>query len=167
MKINDVYKLQYTEAYKKTQSPHTDFNHCFERLGVVVENHNDNLIIVDTFWGIKDSEGRKFNLDDIGKIIDIELIGNLDNYETLESSMIDYYADDDLMRLSRQHGCSQNCVYFYKKKGSSKSAEKMSKIINDRIAGKESDILFSTRELKRLKEMLIKVDDGYTEDVYI
>ena len=87
MAQNDVYRYHPAE------------HHCHE--GIAVENEHG--VLVDTFWGIGDWSGRKVGRD----AEDLELIGNLDNYELSPRNGIEGvadYAPADRLVITSQHG---------------------------------------------------------------
>ena len=161
MKVNDIYKIRYTDDYKKTIfDPH----HCFEGLGVVKEISNQ-LILADTFWGIGDYSGKTFSNKDVGAKIKIDYIGNLDDLEPIYRQDIDYLDDTDVVVLSRQHACAKSCISYYKKKGAVKSAKKIEAVVREKIEDAKHRIKSASRDVERLEETLGKILNGDL-DVY-
>ena len=167
MKVNDVYKIKYTDKYKKTQSPHKDFSHCFEGFAVVKMSNDEEMVLYDTFWGIGRRGGKSFKLGDIGIKIDIEYYCNLDEVEKASSDDEAYYDDKDLYIITDQHGCVPRCVHYFKTIGANKSIEKMKKSIESKILNLESTIKSSQYKIDRQKLYLKQLDSGDLDNIWI
>jgi hypothetical protein len=158
IKVNDVYKFRYNAEWtKKLHEPYW----CFDGQLIVKKHRNGELYLVDTYWGT--SENKSFTLEEALQQGDLTYICNLDEIEKCEQYDLDYYADEDLFDLSHQHRCYKA---FYKRKGATKSPEKMKRVLETKIHSTEHDIAWKTDELKRLKEKLHKLDLGDI-DIYI
>ena len=160
----DIYRINYT---KKMMEKIFDPKHCFEGLGIVVKANRGNLVLADTFWGIGKSNGKIFNKEDVGTIIDIKFIINMNDLEPIQDYDTDYYSDEDLFILTEQHGCVPSCVYYYKRKGCVRSADKMRSSILKEISNNESTIEFSKSNIRTLKEQLSKLETGNIDDIFI
>lgn len=131
IKVDDVFRIRYTQTYMD-KYPGRDLNHCFEGLAVAMQTMS-GMLLVDTFWGIKRYDNKVFSIDKIGVDIDIEYYCNLNEITKITKKETQYYADEDIVILHDQHGCSENCKYYYKKIGSTRSREKMIKTVKEKL----------------------------------
>ena len=167
MKVNDVYKVRYKEEYKKTQSPHTNYSHCFEGFGVVTQHKDNYLILSDTYWGIGRTDGKSFSLEDIGNKVEIEYYCNLDQIEDIYERDLLYYEDEDVYRITDQHGCFPRCVHYFKLKTASKSVKKIKHSIERKISDLEYTIKSSKSEIERHRASIEKMENGDIENIWI
>ena len=166
MKENDVFKLSWKDEYKKTQSPHTDWHHCFEGLGIVKVDRGGKLYIHDNFWGAG-SGGKVFYADDIEKKLNIRLLGNLDDYNKITEYNSRFYNSKDILHITRQHACSTNCIEYFVKKDAEFCTETILRKLKDKIINNEHDIKYKKRENERLIEQVEKVLNGDTSEVWL
>jgi hypothetical protein len=165
IKENDVFRWSYTEDYLKGKSTMEPYWSA-ERL-IVVVTHKTGLLLADTFWGIGDITGKIFAKEDIGKKINVEYLGNLEDYERTEYNY-DKYEEKDILILSRQHSCSRNCIYYYKRKGSVYSEKVIKENIRKKIIDNKrkiesliSDNKYMIRQLKEYKDGKIELSKLY------
>lgn len=162
LKLRDVYSIWYIDSKNNSR-------HCFEGLGVVVENSKGEKFIQDTFWQIGHyrSDEKNFTVEDIGVVIDVEYYVNLDDIEPIDHYHTKYYSDDDLFRITRQHGCTEGCIHRYKRKGAKRSPEKMKSYIQQQIKDAEWQYESAKRDLERYKEKLESFDSQNIDEMYI
>ena len=162
LKENDVYKFRYNAEYReKLFEPY----HAFEGQFIVLKNRNNELVLVDTFWGLEfDQYNDVFTLEEAQKKGELRFICNLDEVEKIREYKLDYYDDKDTFILTEQSGCRK---YYYKKKDAEKSAEKMENVIKEKIEDKKERIKWAKNDIERLEEKLEKVKNGEIDDVYI
>ena len=166
MKLNDVYKLYWKESYKKTQSPHKDWTHCFEGIGIVKEGREKKLYIHDNYWSTF-SRGSVFYEEDIEKKLDIEYVGNLDDYDKIEHYDVGYYKEEDIMIITNQHGCLPSCISFYLKKGAEKDVETIHGKLLKKYEANEHAIKYAKNENKRILEKIKKLLSDGPEGIYL
>jgi len=141
-------------------------SHCFEGLLMAVKNENGELFLADTFWGIGDTSGRTFTIAQAEEKGELKLYCNLDNIEKISRNESDYYDDKDIVMLSRQHACSENCRHYYKRKGSQRSKDKMLRTITEKIDTAVKEAKWLLNDVARLTEIKAKIEAGDTS-VYL
>ncbi len=152
IKVNDVYSFRYKDT-KDMFMPH----HCFDGQLLVRQKDDGELFLQDTYWGWKDNENKRFTLERALECGILRYVCNLDDIEICTSYDLNYYNDEDLFNLSYQHGCYKR---YCKKLGAKKSANKIEKVLKEKISSAENNIEFHKRELKFLNEKLEKLKNG-------
>ena len=160
IKENDVYKFRWNEESAKKVLG-SDPYHCFDGQLKVVPSVDDVLYLVDTYWNIDNNE--TFTLEDALEKGTLEFVCNLDEIEPINKRELDYYADENLFDLSYQHRCYKK---YYKRKGAKKSADKMRKVIENKISEKERKIATLKNDLEHLKNDLDKVKNEDIDNTY-
>jgi hypothetical protein len=153
IKLNDVYSFSYNDAWcKKIFDP----NWCFDGQLIVTRGFAGNLYLKDTYWG-SSGDNKCFTLEEALERGELKFICNLDDVEQINAYALDYYDDEDLFDLSRQHGCYK---LYYKRKGSKRSANKMERVLKDKICNMEGEIKARQSDLKWYKEKLNELKNG-------
>jgi hypothetical protein len=158
LKLNDIYKFQYNEKYcKQLFEPY----HCFDGQLIVRQGNAGDLYLEDTYWS---SGGNKtFTLDQALVKGILEFICNIEEIEKIGESEMNYYANEDLFDLSKQHHCYNE---YYKRKGAKKCPVKMERVLIRKIEKIEHNISWENSQLIRVKEDLGKLRNGDI-DIYI
>lgn len=134
MKNLDVYRW----SYKNTEGMFEPY-HCKSRIGIFSEDSNS---LKDTFWGNLGSNGRWFSLEECEHLIDLEYLGNLDDYTPARESDQAMYDDKDFLNLNHSNNYKDNC---YLRKGATKSKEKMHKIVKRNAAKLKVDYEYAKK----------------------
>ena len=146
----------FTWSYKETDYNISTQYWCCSRTGVVASNG----LMYDTFWGIGiNSEGTRFNLEDLESEIEVKYIANLNDYELSRKEDQCYYDDKDLLNLSN----SNNRGIYYLRKGVVKSLNKMKKILERNIKDAEQKLKSAQNSLEWEKRQLEEI----TTDSYV
>lgn len=153
LKVNDVYKFWYNEEWREKIF---DPNWCFDGQLIVKQNRNGELFLEDTYW-YGSGENKCFTLEQALERGVLIFVCNLNDIELIKENELNYYADDDIFNLSRQHGCYKE---FYKRKGTEKSSDKMEEVLKYKIQEIEHELEWKKDELKRSKEKLERVQNG-------
>lgn len=163
LKEKDVYQARWKERSWGDQK-----DHCFEGLLVVLRDHTDKLLLVDSFWGVgkMDEYNKKYTLEDAKKHFDLTYYCNLDEIEPVGSYDLNYYANEDVIFLHDQHACVESCKYYYIKKGATRNRDKMIETLNKKIEESKYIIERETRNLKENSDKLAEVISGNL-DIYI
>lgn len=149
IKINDVYRFFYNEKKLKKLC---DAYWCFDGQLIVKSDNHGNLLLVDTYyWG----ENKSFTLEEALECGTLEFVCNLDEVEPIHEYEICDYEDKDIFNLSRQHYCYKQ---FYKRKGATKSIEKIKQNINNKISDLEEQVRFNEDEIKTLVNKLENIE---------
>lgn len=128
MKDQDVYRW----SYKNTEGMFEPY-HCKSRIGIFSESSN---ALRDTFWGNSGSNGRWFSVEECEDLINLEYLGNLNDYTHAREADQAMYDDKDFLNLNHSNRSKGNC---YVRKGATKSKEKMVKIIKRNATKLKSD----------------------------
>lgn len=153
IKINDVYKFWYNAQWRKKI---LGSNWCFDGQLIVKENDKGKLFLVDTYWG-DSCENKSFTLEQALEHGKLTFVCNLNDIEEIRTSEMNYYDDEDLFDPSRQHGCYKE---FYKRKGAKKSANKMERVLKEKIEDIEREIKSKERDLEWTKGKLEELKMG-------
>lgn len=168
IKVGDVFRAQYTAAYRSNNKGR-DLNHCFEGLCVARlmaktdASDSDQLVLVDTFWGINRTDNKWFTLDQVGVDIDIEFYCNLNELVSINALEARYYKPEDIFLLHDQHACVESCKYYYKRLGAERDRNVMRSFVDAKIEEAKrkinsliSDIQWHTKqgeEIERAKDL--------------
>lgn len=150
MKVNDVFRW----SYKDTMDMFEPY-HCKSRIMIF-----NGDILFDTFWGNRTHNNRWFTPEEAEEILQLDYLGNLDEFESCREYDQAMYDDKDFMNLNHSNSSRNN---YYLRKGATKSLEKMKKVLKRNILDVEAVYRSSKwdyeRELKALEEL--------TEDSYV
>jgi hypothetical protein len=150
-KVNDVFSFRYNEEEaKKRFEPY----HCFDGQ-LVVKEINGKLVLVDTYWGSGDN--RRFTIEEAKKQGHLIFKCNLDEVEKADHNDGNYYNDEDIINLSTQHGCYKRIV---KRKGATRSKDKMLQTAKDKIEELERKIKSAQRDIEWLNDSIEKINLG-------
>jgi len=162
---NDVFKFRYSPKKEQGWDSRT---HCFEGY-LVARKSDDELRLVDTYWGIK-GDGRVLSQEQIDEEVknggSFEFYFNLDDVEAIPDYEERNYSRDDLFRISEQHACVPRCIFHFKRKGAERSQERMLEEVNEQIRKVKSEIESKTHRLEQLAGTRAKLEAGDTS-VYI
>lgn len=146
----------FSWSYKEVDHNNSMQYWCCSQTGVVASNG----VMYDTFWGVGiNSEGRRFNLEDLGSKIEVKYIANLNDYELSRKEDQCYYDDKDLLNLSN----SNNRGIYYLRKGAVKSLDKMKKILERNVKDAEQKLKSAQNSLEWEKRQL----EELTIDSYV
>ena len=134
MKNLDVYRW----SYKNTEGMFEPY-HCKSRIGIF---NGDSNSLRDTFWGNSGSNGRWFSLEECKHLIDLEYLGNLNDYTPAHESDQAMYDDKDFLNLNHSNNSRGNC---YLRKGATKSKEKMHKIVKRNAVKLKADYEYAKK----------------------
>lgn len=144
MKVNDVYKWSYINP-----SP-MDPYWCKSRIIIVCKNNKDEFLLEDTYWS-SGSSRTTFKEEHIGKIIEIEFLGNLDDYEPISKYHTRYYNPKDILDITHPNSMGS---LIYLKKGAQKDLQIMEKELQYQITKCEDEIRYKKSVLEDLKQKL-------------
>lgn len=160
IKENDVFHARY-----KLRECGDQKDHCFEGLLVAMMREGE-MMFVDTYWGLKRWDNKKWNFKQLKENFHFEFYCNLDDLEKKDKTAELYYDDKDIFILHDQHSCVESCRYYYTKKGAVRSQKKMIATLDKKIADAKSDIDWRVREIERESAKRKEVENGNLE-VYI
>lgn len=138
-------------------------NHAFEGLvGTVIKE--GKVYFYDTFWGIHSpgQYAKRFTVDDIGTVIELAFLANINDLEKTSLDATKYYDEDDIVMLHEQHACSGNCKELYIRKGAKRSKQKIKDSLESKIDSITNKMDSLVREKDRLQSLLDSVDDPDT-----
>jgi len=144
MKVNDVYRWSYIDP------PKIDPYWCKSQIIIVSKNNNDEFLLEDTYWS-GGSSTRIFKEHEVGKTIEIQFLGNLDDYEKISKYHTRYYNPKDILDISHKNSMGD---LIYLKKGAQKDLQIMEKELQYQITKCEDEIRYKTSLLKDLQEKL-------------
>lgn len=149
----DVYRFSYSQEAR--DRAHGDLHWCFD--GQVVVR---NGLLVDTYWAGTEATARTSD----ARVVKpsegtLTFVCNLSDVQDIRESECRYYADEDVINLSWQHGCYRRYVI---RKGTQRSAAKMLAWLDEQIANHKRCIASDIREVERLVEQRVKVEAGDT-----
>ena len=160
IKENDIFKV--TEILDEYRSIVHEPTHCFEGKFITKEV-NGVMLFFDTFWGIGDKSGKYFTLQNVTKYFKIKKLGNMSEFKKCDvRNPSEYYEESDYIILTRQHGCSENCIYRYLRNDANRSQEIMKRSINRKINESISKIFSEEKNIEWLNEKLQKIEAGDT-----
>ena len=131
-------------------------NHCGEGLAIVKKDKDGKLCLIDTYWGIGDSDGYVFYPDN--PVIDIKYYTNLDEIKVSSNDTDKYYNEKDVFVLTSQHGY---CTHKYIRKGAKRDKDVIKKSIKKDIVGLKNEIRYKLSEIEDKKKLLLKLDENY------
>ena len=162
IRAGDVFSFSYHSTGEQGWDSRT---HCFEGT-LIAQEVDDRMILVDTYWGIGDTSGRRFSLEDAEKQGTLTFRFSLNDVEPIQEWEREYYADDDIFRISRQHACIPSCVAWYKRTGVQRSRDKILDVLRQKIHEQRREIECAVGRIERLAGVQAKVEAGDT-NVYI
>ena len=157
LKIGDVYRFFYNEEQRKKEGYPGALQHCFEGL-LVAKKSGEEIILVDTFWGINDSGNKTFTLKDATSKGTLTYYCNLEDIEKIKKYELEDYQDVDLFSISTQHACDESCIYYYKRKGAVKSPSKKIEVLNRKISEEKHNIDWSIRKIEKLSSEIRQLE---------
>lgn len=131
--------------------------HCKSQIAVVKDN-----ILFDTYWGASGG-GITFHTDDAIRMLDMEFLGNLHDYNKTDERYSAYYAPEDCMDLNH---ANSSCGNFYVRKEAQRSAEQMRETALQRRDKAIRDILAASEQVRRMDGILHQIELGELGDVY-
>ena len=137
-------------------------SHCFEGLLRAVKYENGEIMPCDTFWGINDGSGVILTIAEAETEGELKFYCNLNEIEKIPNHERDYYDDKDIFVLTRQHACSDSCIYSFIKKGAQRSKEKMLSTITEKIDEAQRKANCLLRDVEQLTEIKAKIEAGDT-----
>ena len=147
-KDGDIYRWSYNTEESQRRKDHHNIYWCCSRIGIV-----RNGILTDTFWS--GGNRRSFNLEETLSKLDLEYLGNLNDYEPCNQQDQAMYDDKDFLNLSHPNNSNQ----YFLKKGAVKSKEKMIKIIKRNALKLQFDYEYAKRALEWELEKLDNLDE--------
>lgn len=160
----DVFKFQYKSINEQGWDYRT---HCFE--GILVARRVSELnqwILCDTFWSVDGTGGKTFTIDKAVSLGDISFSFNLNDVEKISYEERVYYSDNDIFRISTQHGCTPSCIHLYKRKGAQRNRDKMLQVLHQRLTDARRTIQSELSHIEHTAGLVRIVEDGNL-DVYI
>lgn len=161
-RAGDIYRFCYNAAERERLG--FSANHCFEGY-LHARELAGGLMLVDTYWGFN-GDGRAFTPAEAGKKGTLTFYCNLNDVEPIKDYEQVYYSDADLFTVSEQHACVPRCVHWFTRKGAVRNAEKMLRVISERIANAERKIKYATDDIQQFTEKRQQVEAGNLE-VYL
>lgn len=153
-KENDVFEFRYKPA--EAQKLHSPY-HCFDGTLVVKKSTDNNILLVDTYWGY--GESRTFTPKTAIEKGILTFLCNLDEMEDIKEWETCYYDDADIVKMYIHAGYRSR---FLIKKGTQRSQAKMLESIKQKIEDEYNNIKSAEYSLKRHKETLKKIEEGDT-----
>lgn len=143
--------IQEGDVFHFHPNDYSEFsNWCRENLFIARKDQDGKIWLVDTYWGLAGgSDSKRYSFTEANKLGKLEYYCNLNEIEQKDSSIKDYYDDEDIFVLHDQHACVESCRYYFLKKGAVKSKEKMLSVINEKIDKKEREINYLVSDLQR------------------
>ena len=154
-KTGDVYRWSFNDnklntEHMKLKMQSGTLYWCCSRIGIVT---NDGLL-EDTYWG--GGQDKKFSIDYCREWLELDYLGNINEFELKPYRDRAYYNDSDCMNLNHSNSSKGN---FYVRKSAPKSLSKMKRILNREINSIRDKIDNLNRNLltaeKDLEEMTI------------
>lgn len=164
--INDVFRWYYKDTTGRFE-PY----HCKSRIMIF-----NGDIFFDTFWGNVPHRNTWFTQDEADNLLELQYLGNLDEFESCREHDQAMYDDKDFMNLNHSNSSRDN---YYLRKGATKSLDKMKKVLKRNILDVESVYQSAKwdyeRELRALEELTVDsyvsarngipmCDDFYNDD---
>ena len=118
--------------------------------------------LYDTYW----SAGENFHVNPAQ--VDLDRLGNLDDYEQAGRKKLEHYSPDDILDL--RHGNSSShpdLSPVYLRKGSVKSAEVMKCHLQEKLTKAQREQASAFRAVENAREMIRRVEAGYLEKVWL
>lgn len=141
-------------------------NWCRENLFVAMKDDDGKLWLVDTYWGIKRWDNKKYTFTEANKLGRLEYYCNLDDIEKIGKEKLDYYAKEDTYMLHDQHACVESCKYYFVRKGAKRNKQTMLDELDSRIQEAKREIDWNTRKVEEYSAKRQQVEDGNL-DIYI
>lgn len=169
LKIGDVYHFNWSSKERSKEGYPGSLNHCFEGLLVVMEypkwksekdKYENEIMLVDTYWGINNTNNKAFTLEEAERRGTLELYCNLNEIEKVGYYERDEYDDKDLFTLHEQHACVQSCIYYFKKKGAKKSVKKKISCLKKEIQSDKDEIEYRKRNIENLSNQIKKLKEN-------
>ena len=151
MKTNTLKKNDVFRWYYKDTSDRFEPYHCKSRIMMY-----NGEIFYDTFWGNQAHRNTWFTPEEVDTLLELQHLGNLDEFEGCSQYEQAMYDDKDFMNLNHSNSSRDN---YYLRKGATKSLDKMKKVLKRNILDVESVYQNAKwdyeRELKALEELTV------------
>ena len=169
----DVYKWRFNEKklnteHMKLQMQAGTLYWCCSRIGIV----NNEGLLEDTYWGAS-GENKRFNIDYCREWLDLDFLGNINEFELRPERERGYYNDSDCMNLNHANSSNGN---FYVRKSAYKSLLKMKRILNReinsilcKIDSLNRDLLTVERDLEEINidsQLFVGSDISLADEYY-
>lgn len=159
IKEKDIFNFQYNPRQEQGWDSRT---HCFDGRFLAIKE-DDQILLVDTYWGYGDKQGRIFTQEKAEALGKLTFVANMEDLEKSDESCYSYYDDSDCFNLSYQHGCYKKYAI---KKGAVKSKEKMLQILKQQMQKAKRELESIGHRIEDLSKDITLVEGGET-DIYI
>jgi hypothetical protein len=145
IKVNDVFRWSYVNP--SSMDPYW----CRARIIIVFQHSiSGELLLEDIYWS-PGSTRTTFKEEDIGTKIEVNYLGNLDDYTKISKHHMRCYNPKDILDITHPNSMGD---LIYLKNGAQKDLQIMEKELQYQITKIEDDIRYKTSQMKDLKERL-------------
>jgi len=151
----DYFTFKYNQDYLAKHQIIVDPYHCFDGKLIARKTTSGEIFLEDTYWEYGDNE--TFTIEEALKSGELTFVCNLNDVKEISKYDIVYYADKDVIDLSHQHGCYTKYAI---RNNTTRSKEKMTDVIIDRIRTAEQKIMSCKRDIEYWDSKLKEIDNG-------
>lgn len=113
---NEIHELTDHDVFKIKYKPNSDNKTYSEFEGIVVGLILEEPLLIDTYHGILNVNGKKFKIKTANKIFDIEFLFNMNQVDEINKEEYYFYNKKDVFKIPSMHYSE---VKFFKKKNAS------------------------------------------------
>lgn len=146
MRENDVYRWSWSD---EDSGPGY---HCMSQIAIVKDGD-----LLDTFWYYGPKAIPR-------SMVDIELIGNLDDFREAPHDDLSHYDQPDVLDMRHRNNSSPQCKFV--RVGAMKSQKALREKAIESLKSAQRLHSSSFREVVRARECLDKIDRGQVDGVY-
>ena len=140
LKLGNYYRWSYKEL---PNSSYEQSYWCKSRIATVKES-SAGLYLADTFWSISGSD---YVLTAALDNIELEFLGNINDYERISENYVKYYDQSDILNLNHPNNTKGN---IYVRKGANKSKSHLLDELDKAVSNKEQELDYVARQLDSL-----------------
>ncbi|MCK9430010.1 MAG: hypothetical protein M0R17_08405 [Candidatus Omnitrophica bacterium] len=147
----DYFTFKYNQDYLTNPFPY----HWFDGKLIARKTTSGEIFLEDTYWDYGDN--KTFTIEEALEKGVLTFVCNLNDVKEISEYDIVYYADVDIINLSHQHG---HYIKYAIRNNVTRSKEKMTTVIIDRIRTAEQKIESCKRNIENWNSKLKEIDNG-------
>lgn len=146
MKFNDVFRWSY-------KNPLSQSSWTKSHIAIV----GSDLRLRDTYWGFHDASAADWTEEAASKLLDLEFLGNLDDYDRRPEYEQHYYKPSDCLNLNH---ANLPAGHFFIRKGAERDRETILKRLHEKAAEAERAIIQAQASCRYWRHLKLDVQSG-------